>query len=142
MKQKKKALIISLVLAVIATVVLLVLPYSGNLCVAYICFLAALAMMLGGAFYVVKRKLPGGFARLKRRIWIAPASLVISAAVLALERTGVFCLPFEMHIVAQLAVLAAGAIKMLGIGTPRKIRPRPEEKPAEAAEGETKQTGV
>ena len=44
--------------------------------------------------------------------------------------------------VAQLAVLAPGAIKMLGIGTPRKIRPRPEEKPAEAAEGETKQTGV
>ena len=141
MKPKYKILIIVLVLAAAASAALVLLPFSDNLCVGYICFLTALAMMLRAAFAVAKKRIPGGYRRIVRKIWIAPASLVVSAAVLALQQTGVFRLPFEMHIVAQLAVLAAGAIKLLSI-MEKKKRPAAQaekpaqEVPADAANGE------
>ena len=81
---------------------------------------------------MAKKKIPGGYRRIARKIWIAPASLVISAAVLALQHAGVLHLPFEMHIVAQLAVLSAGAIKLLSIGERKKRPALKAEKPNDA----------
>jgi len=140
MQPKIKALTVSLVLAAVATAALIILPFSDNLCVGYVCFLTALAMMLRGVFRVAKKRIPGGFYRLKRRIWIVPASLAVSVAVLALQHAGIFRLPFEMHICAQLAVLAVGAIKLLSIGDKKKQQAKPvQEAPAEPKEAENKE---
>ena len=93
-------------------------------------------MMLRCVIRVEKRKIPDGVRRLKRRMWILPASLLVSASVLALQYLSILNLPCEMHVVAQLAVLAVGAVKLLSIGEPKRYSPRPEpavkpvEKPA------------
>jgi len=133
MKPKKKALIVSLIVFLLATAALILLPKTSNLYVAYAACLLALAMMLKGVFRVDKKRIPGGYRRIKRRIWILPASLVVSAAVLVLQHRDILNLPCEMHIVAQLAVLTVGAVKMLEIGTPKK-RPVQPDVPSVSAE--------
>ena len=140
MKLKKTALFIALAILVLAVVPLILLPGSGNLYVAFVSCLLAEGMTLRCVFRVVKKKIPDGRRRLKRRLWIVPASLLISFVVLALQYGRVFSLPCEMHIVAQLAVLAVGAVKLLSIGEPKRYSPRPEEKPqpAEKAAAEPK----
>ena len=133
MKLKKTALIIAPAILVLATVALILLPASGNLYVAYASCLLATGMMLRCVIRVVKRRIPDGVRRMKRRLWILPASLLVSVAVLALKYLSILNLPCEMHIVAQLAVLAVGAVKLLSIGDPKRYSPRPEPavKPAE-----------
>ena len=132
MKLKMKALIISLAIFVLATIPLVLLPGSGNLYVAYGSCLLAVGMMLRCVFRVEKKKIPDGRRRLKRRIWILPASLLVSVVVLALQYGRILTLPWEMHIVAQLAVLAVGAIKLLSIGDPKKYSPKPADSPKPA----------
>lgn len=145
MKLKKKALIIALVICVLAAIPLILLPGSGNIYVAYASCLLAEGMMLRCVFRVEKKKIPDGRRRLKRRMWILPASLLVSAAVLLLQYCRILSLPCEMHIVAQLAVLSVGAIKLLGIGTPKKRAARPDEaikiaeKPAQEPQNEIKE---
>ena len=136
MNPKKKALIVSLIVFLLATAALILLPKSVNLYTAYAACILALAMMLKGVFRVAKKKIPGGYRRIKRRLWILPASLLVSAAVLTLQHMDMLHLPCEMHIVAQLAVLAVGAVKMLEIGTPKKrsIQQEPQPVPAENAQ--------
>lgn len=126
MKLKKKALIAGIALATAATVLLVLLPMSANLWVAYLSCVSGAAMLLAGAFAVANRKIPGGRARLLRIAWFLPVSLVISVAVLVLKYTGTFELPFEMHVVLQLAPLAVGAVKLLGIGEEKPPKKKPE----------------
>ena len=137
MKLRKNALIIALIIFVLATIPLVLLTGSGNLYVAYGSCLLAVGMMLRCVFRVEKRKIPDGRRRLKRRIWILPASLLVSVVVLALQYGRILTLPWEMHIVAQLAVLAVGAIKLLSIGNPKKYSPKPAEKPAAESQPES-----
>ncbi len=143
MKLKKTALIIALVIFVLAVIPLILLPGSGNLYVAFASCLLAEGMMLRCVFRAEKKKIPDLRRRLKRRMWILPASLLISVVVLALQYGRILSLPCEMHIVAQLAVLAVGAIKLLSIGDPKRYSarpaesPKPAEKPAEEPKAET-----
>ena len=145
MKLSRKALIIALAICILAAIPLILLPGSGNLYVAYASCLLAAGMMLRCVFRVEKKKIPDGVRRLKGRLWILPASLLISTAVLVLQYGSILSLPCEMHIVAQLAVLAAGAIKLLGIGTPKRRAPvpaegrKPAEKPAADKQNETEE---
>lgn len=67
MKPKHKILIMILVLFAAATAALCVLPFSDNLCVGYICFLAALAMMLSAAFPWQRRKSPADTGALRAK---------------------------------------------------------------------------
>jgi len=139
MNLKKKALIACMSAALAASILLVVLPVSGNLLVAYLSCVSAAAMLLAGAFAVANRRIPGGRRRLKKIAWFLPASVGISIIVLVLQATGALVLPYEMQVILQLIPLSIGAVKLLGIGEAKAPKPQAEkEQPAaeEAAETE------
>lgn len=110
MKLKKGAIGIGFVLAIVATVLLMLLPVSVNLYIAYVCCLIGICMMMLSAIFFDKRDVPGSFAQLMQVAWFLPASLAVSVIVLIF-----IPVPPLVHGVAQFLLCAIAAIRLIGV---------------------------
>lgn len=113
MKLKNGAIGIGIVLAIIATILLVLLPASVNLYIAYVCCLIGIGMMVVSAILFDKKDVPGSFAQLMQAAWFLPVSLAVSIVVLVLQRF--ISVPILAHIVAQFLLCAIAAIKLIGV---------------------------
>lgn len=113
MKLKKGAIGIGFVLAIVATVLLVLLPVSVNLYIAYVCCLIGIAMMMLSAIFFDKRDVPGSFAQLMQAAWFLPASLAVSVIVLIAQMF--ITVPPLTHGVAQFLLCAIAAIKLIKV---------------------------
>lgn len=113
MKLKKGAIGIGFVLAIVATVLLMLMPVSVNLYIAYICCLIGICMMMLSAIFFDKRDVPGSFAQLMQAAWFLPASLAVSVIVLIAQ----IFMPISplAHGVVQFLLCAIAAIKLIGV---------------------------
>ena len=113
MKLKNGAIGIGFVLVIIATVLLLWLPASVNLYIAYVCCLIGIGMMIVSAVFFDKKDVPGSFAQLMQAAWYLPVSLAVSIVVLIVQEF--VEVPALVHIVAQFLLCAIAAIKLIGV---------------------------
>lgn len=113
MKLKNGAIGIGFVLVIIATVLLLLLPASVNLYIAYVCCLIGIGMMIVSAVFFDKKDVLGSFVQLMQAAWFLPVSLVVSIAVLLLQV--IIAVPALVHIVIQFLLCAISAIKLIGV---------------------------
>ena len=113
MKLKNGAIGIGFVLVIIATVLLLLLPASVNLYIAYVCCLIGIGMMVVSAVFFDKKDVPGSFAQLMQAAWYLPVSLAVSIVVLIVQEF--VEVPALVHIVAQFLLCAIAAIKLIGV---------------------------
>lgn len=113
MKLKNGAIGIGAVIAIIATVLLVLLPASVNLYIAYVCCLIGIGMMVVSAIFFDKKDVPGSFAQLMQAAWFLPVSLAVSIIVLVIQ--GFIAVPALAHIVAQFMLCAFAAIKLIGV---------------------------
>lgn len=113
MKLKNGAIGIGAVVAIIATVLLVLLPASVNLYIAYVCCLIGIGMMVVSAIFFDKKDVPGSFAQLMQAAWFLPVSLAVSIIVLVIQ--GFIAIPALAHIVAQFLLCAIAAIKLISV---------------------------
>lgn len=115
MKAKHGALWIALILAAVATLLFVVLPASANLTIAYIFCLIGIALMESSFLLATAKNVPASYALIMQTGCFLPWSLIVSLAVLVLERLGVYTLPAIWHIVAQVILLAISAIQIVKV---------------------------
>ena len=116
MKPKFGALWIGLILAAVATILLIALPGSANLYAAYAFCLIGIAMMVAGV-WGTDDNAPASYALLGQVGWFLPVSLFISVIVLVLQGVGVFTLPVLWHCIAQIIPLAFAGIRVIAVYT-------------------------
>lgn len=114
MKLKKGALGIGLLLALGATVLMVLLPVSVNLYIAYVCCLLGIGMMIAGAVFFDKRDVPGSFAQLIQAAWFLPASLTVSLIVLITQIF--FPVSPLLHGAVQFLLCLLAAIRLVAVG--------------------------
>lgn len=114
MKPKYGALCIGLILAAVATILLIALPGSANLYAAYVFCLIGIAMMVAGV-WVASDNSPSSFALLGQVAWFLPISLIISVIVLVLQGANVFVVPVVWHSIMQIIVLAFAGIRIISV---------------------------
>ena len=106
MKPKQGLTIIGLIMAVVATVLLIAIPSSANLYVAYVFCLLGIAAFVAGVFAADDKDFPSTYAVEWQTAWFLPASLAVSAVVLLLQGFEVYTLPTIWHVIVQLIMLA------------------------------------
>lgn len=116
MKPKYGALCIGLILAAVATILLIALPGSANLYAAYAFCLIGIAMMVAGV-WATDDNAPASYALLGQVGWFLPVSLFISVVVLALQGVGVVTLPVLWHSIVQIIPLAFAGIRIIALYT-------------------------
>ncbi len=112
---KYSVLLIGFILAAVATLLFLVLPASPNLTVGYVFCLVGIALMLSSYLFAGSRNVAASYALIGQAGWFLPVSLVLTVAVLVLERIGVFTLPAIWHVVLQILPLAFVAIRLVQV---------------------------
>ncbi|MBP3646895.1 MAG: hypothetical protein J6K55_10790 [Clostridia bacterium] len=115
MKAKHGALWIALILAAVVTLLFVILPASANLTIAYIFCLIGIALMESSFLLATAKNIPASYALIMQTGRFLPWSLIVSVAVLVLERLGVYMLPAIWHIVAQVILLAISAIQIVKV---------------------------
>lgn len=113
MELKKGAIGLGLVLVIVATVLLVLLPVSTNLYIAYVCCIIGIGMMMLSAIVFDKQDIPGSFAQLLQAAWFLPASLVTSTAVLIAQQF--VNIPPLVHGAVQFLLCAVAAIRLIGV---------------------------
>lgn len=116
MKPKYGALCIGLILAAVATILLIALPGSVNLYAAYVFCLIGIAMMVAGV-WASDDNAPASYALLRQVGWFLPVSLFISVVVLVLQGVGVVTLPVLWHCIVQIIPLAFAGIRIIALYT-------------------------
>lgn len=116
MKPKYGALCIGLILAAVATILLIALPGSANLYVAYAFCLIGIAMMVAGVG-ATDDNAPASYALLGQVGWFLPVSLFISVVVLVLQGVSVVTLPVLWHCIVQIIPLAFAGIRVIAVYT-------------------------
>lgn len=116
MKPKYGALCIGLILAAVATILLIALPGSANLYAAYAFCLIGIAMMVAGV-WATDDNAPASYALLGQVGWFLPVSLFISVVVLVLQGVGVVTLPVLWHCIVQIIPLAFAGIRIIAVYT-------------------------
>lgn len=111
MKLKKGVIGIGVVLAVIATVLVILLPVSVNLYIAYVCCLLGIGMMMLSAIFFDKRDVSGSFVQMMQAAWFLPVSLVVSVIVLIAQEF-IFIPPLTQGVL-QFLLCAIAAIKLI-----------------------------
>lgn len=114
MKPKYGALCIGLILAAVATILLIALPGSANLYAAYIFCLIGITMMVAGV-WETDDNAPASYAQLGQVGWFLPVSLFISVVVLALQGVGVFTLPLLWYCIVQIIPMAFAGIQIVAV---------------------------
>lgn len=115
MKPKHGALCIGIILAIIATILLIALPGSGNLYVAYGFCLVGITLMVAAVWIANIKNVPVSYAILWQAAGFLPVSLTVSIIVLALQGVKVFTLPAIWHAIVQIILLAITSIRLIGI---------------------------
>ena len=110
---KHGVVLIALILAVIATLLLVLLPSSANLTVSYFFCLIGIALMAGGFLVATAKNVVASFALIRQTGRFLPLSLIIAAIVLVLERIKLFTTPAIVHVVIQVILLAVSAISLV-----------------------------
>lgn len=119
MKPKFGALWIGLILAAVATILLIALPGSANLYAAYAFCLIGIAMMVAGV-WATDDNAPASYALLGQVGWFLPVSLFISIVVLVLQGVSVVTLPVLWHSIVQIIPLAFAGIRIVAVYTGKK----------------------
>lgn len=117
MKAKFGALCIGIILAMIATIFLIVLTGSANLYVAYVFCLLGIICMVTAVFVADVKSIPSTYANIRQAVSFLPLSLIASTIVLILQGTQIFVLPAVWHAVIQVVLLATIGIKLIGIAS-------------------------
>lgn len=112
---KYGALLIAIIFAVIATLLFVMLPGSENLTVAYVFCLVGIALMEGSFLLADARNVPASYALIGKTGRFLPVSLILSIAVVVLERIGVYTLSISWHVVLQTILLLLCAIPIVKI---------------------------
>lgn len=112
---KYSVLLIGLILAAVATLLFIVIPASPNLTVSYVFCLLGIALMLGSYLFADSRNVAASYALIWQAGRFLPISLVLSVAVLVLERIGIYTLPTIWHVVLQILPLAFVAIRLVQV---------------------------
>lgn len=120
MKQKQNApkvgaLLIALILIVVATLLLVLVPGSANLTVAYVFCLIGIVLMEGGFLLATTKNVPASYTLIGQTGRFLPWSLAVSVMVLVLERIGLFTLPPVWHAALQVILLAITSIKLVQV---------------------------
>lgn len=116
MKPKYGALCIGLILAAVATILLIALPGSANLYAAYAFCLIGIAMMVAGVWRTDDNA-PASYALLGQVGWFLPVSLFVSVIVLVLQGVDVVTLPVLWHCIMQIIPLAFAGIRIVAVYT-------------------------
>jgi len=119
MKPKYGALCIGLILALVATILLIPLPGSANLYAAYVFCLAGIALMIAGV-WATDDNAPASYALLGQVSWFLPVSLFVSVVVLVLQHTEAYTLSLLWHCIIQIILLAVSAIRIISIYVGKK----------------------
>lgn len=109
------ALLITLILAAVATLLFVLIPGSANLTVAYVFCLIGIALMEGGFLLATTKNVPASYTLIGQTARFLPWSLAVSVIVLVLERIDVFTLPPVWHVAVQVILLAITSIQMVRI---------------------------
>lgn len=117
MKRKYGALLIGLILAAVATVLLIAIPSSANLYAAYVFCLIGIAAPIAASALADEKDALSTYAILWQCAWLLPVSLLISTAVLLLQGFEVFILPLKWHIVIQLIPAAVAVVRVVAVYT-------------------------
>ena len=107
MNPKRGALCLGIILAAVATLLLVILPGSLNLYISYAFCLAGVLLMEAGYFLADRDHVPAAFALLRRCGRFLPLTLLISAVVIALEWMAILSVPYLLHLLLQALVLTA-----------------------------------
>ena len=114
MRARYGALIIGVILAAVATLLLIALPGSANLTAAYVFCLIGIAIMVIGV-WVTEDNSIFSYALLGQVAWFLPISLIISVIVLALQGMRVLTMPVVWHSILQIVPLAFAGIRIVAV---------------------------
>lgn len=117
MKPKQGAYTICVIFAALLTLLVLVLPASNNLFIAYAFALLSIALMAGGIAAFKADDVAGSIVLLRQTGRHLPWTLLVSAIVLAPQWLGVFALPIGWHILAQVVIFLLFSIKLIKVYT-------------------------
>lgn len=117
MKPKNGSLLIGLILAIVATVLLLAIPSSANLYVAYAFCLLGIAALVVGVWAADKKDFPATYAVEWQTAWLLPVSVVVSAVVLLLQGFEIYTLATIWHVIIQVALLSVVGIRVISVYT-------------------------
>lgn len=119
MKPKYGALCIGLILALVASLLLIPLPGSANLYAAYVFCLMGIVLLVAGV-WATDDNAPASYALLGQVAWFLPVSLFISAVVLVLQHTEAYRLSLLWHCIIQVILLSVAAIRIVLIYVGKK----------------------
>ena len=117
MKPKHGAYTICVIFVALLTLLVLILPASNNLFIAYAFALLSIALMAGGIAAFKTDDIAGSIALLRQTGRYLPWTLLVSVAVLALQWLGIFTLPMGFHILAQVVIFLLFCIKLIKVYT-------------------------
>lgn len=117
MKPKLGSLLIGLILAIVATVLLLAIPSSANLYVAYAFCLLGIAALVVGVWAADKKDFPATYAVEWQTAWFLPLSVAVSVVVLLLQGFAIYTLATIWHVIIQVALLSVVGIRVISVYT-------------------------
>ena len=117
MKPKHGTIYVSLLLALVATLLFTVLPVSANSIIAYVFILIGIALMESGILIASRRNVPATYAFMYKAGRFLLLSLTTSIVVLTVERLKLYTLSAKWMVVIQMVMLVFCVIDLIHIKT-------------------------